>query len=89
MIVFIMAFRQYIAINCAKYLNILGIKLNQISENRSEFESLLSKQKRNLAKNIHPDVNKDGLNDMQKVSHFCYYFIIIANFFQLNLNFIK
>jgi len=72
-----MAFRQYIAINCAKYLNILGIKLNQISENRSEFESLLSKQKRNLAKNIHPDVNKDGLNDMQKVSHFVIIFQLL------------
>jgi hypothetical protein len=81
--------KQYIGINCAKYLIILGIKLNQIDENRSKFESLLSKQKRNLAKNFHPDVNKDGLKDMQNVTHFCYYFIIIANFFQLNLNFIK
>jgi hypothetical protein len=62
--------RKFIAINCGIHLITLGIGLKQISENRGEFESLLSKQKRKLAKNIHPDVNKDGLNDMQKVSHF-------------------
>ncbi len=69
--------RKFIGLNCAKYLNILGIKLNQIDENRSEFERLLSEQKRKLAKIYHPDVNKDGLNDMQKVSHFVIIFQLL------------
>jgi hypothetical protein len=62
--------RQFIVIKCAPHLITLGITLNQINENRTQFENLLSKQKRKLAKNIHPDINKSGLNDMQKVSHF-------------------
>ncbi len=73
--VYIMAtLKQYIGINCAKYLIILGIKLNQIDENRSKFEKLLSEQKRKLAKKVHPDLNKDGLNEMQNV---CYFVIIL------------
>ncbi len=75
--VYIMAtLRQYIGINCGLHLLTLGIKLNQINENRREFESLLSKQKRKLAKIFHPDVNGvNGLYDMKKVSHF--YSIVI------------
>jgi hypothetical protein len=42
--------RQFIAINCGQHLRNLGIELNQINENRREFESLLSQQKRKLAK---------------------------------------
>ena len=62
--------REYIAFEGNKYLNILQIKTQELSEDRKTLEKLINKQKRVLAKKYHTDKNPNGLLDIQFVSIF-------------------